>query len=584
MNTMFIDVPDGNKISSAFIVNGIGKIEECVFDNKSKKSLKSNIYLGKITRVEHALQAAFVEYGEERAGFLSFSEIHPDYYQIPIFDKEEIKKKMQQEAIENMNSLEKRTHASEQDENENDLPEDDLDSSYYSKLYKKYNIQEVIKRGQTVLVQVFKNERGNKGASLTTYITIPGMYCVLMPNSPRGIGISKKIDSLEAKRRILNIVKRFNIPYGSSLVVRTAGINVLDSDLERDYRYLQKLWNEIRERAVKSTVPSMIYEESSIIEQFIRDNYDPKTFANIIVNGQESFYKIKNFVGKLILEEEVKVKFYEDVIPMLKKYKIDIKINELLCPRVELKSGGYIIINGTEALTSIDVNSGKAINEKNVEQTALKINTEATYEIARQLKLRNIGGLVVIDFIDMEDPKNKKIIENELRKAFLNDKAKVQFARISIFGLVELSRQRMRSSLQEVLSIQCNHCNGNGVIKAPILIIADILDSIIYSINNNKRLNYNVIQVYCTKEILNIITSDYLNDLNKIEKKYSYLIVFEVNHSIHIDDFVIKISDSPENMKTAQECYSSSVRKRNIAISKNRVSNILNSLFKILRK
>jgi ribonuclease E len=580
---IFIDsLREGNYAIA--IVDKSGNLEEFNFENQGKKTIKSNIYLGKVIRVEHSLQAAFVEYGENRAGFLPFSEIHPDYYQVPLFDREKMKQNLRQEEKDKMLESEKAIHSENDEEDESDNDTDSQD--HYYALYKKYNIQEVVKRGQNVLVQVFRDERGNKGASLTTYISLAGRYCVLMPNSPRGIGISKKIFPYEKRRLILNIVKKFGIAYGTGLVVRTAGVSASEKDLKRDYEYLVELWNSIRAKAVKAQVQSLVHEEHNIVEQTIRDNYDENAISAIIVSGKKCFNSVHDFIKRLIPGEESKVRFYSDRISLFKKYGIEQKLHELLHERVELKSGGYLIINQTEALVAIDVNSGKSTHEKNVEETALKTNLEAASEIARQLRLRNLGGLIVVDFIDMIELKNKKAVEKELKGVFMSDKAKVQFTRISIFGLVEISRQRLRSSLSEMMTVPCDSCHGTGRIKSFGIIAVNILDALVETLQNPKQTKRPVIEITCIKKIADCLISLHINEINDIEKKFNVKIVITQDHFAHNEHFLIKTLNEIGKLETATQLYDSFIKlQASKATSKRRWPHtLLTKIYSKLKK
>lgn len=509
---------DGTYSSSTTIVatNSENKLKEVLMDSSLIKSIRSNIYLGTIIRVEHALQAAFVDFGGDRNGFLPFSDIHPDYYQLPSGDKDAINaeiKKHQDIANEENEKNEK-----EEDEN---IDEEKTSSSY--DIYKRYNIQEVIKRGQNVLVQVYKDERGNKGASLTTYISLPGRYCVFMPNSLSGIGVSRKIVESSERRRIISAVKKFPLAPGMSIVVRTAGENIPEEDLYKDYEYLIKLWNKIRTTTLESKTMSMIYSETGIIKQAIRDMYSKKT-ESIIVQGSDVYEQVLEAINDLSPQDIDKVILYKETTPLFVKHNIDKQLKDLLYERVDLPSGGSIVIQATEALTSIDVNSGKSTAEKNIEDTALKINMEAAIEIARQLKLRDLGGLIVVDFIDMLDIRNRKMVERTLKSAFYNDRAKVQFARISIFGLLELSRQRIRSSINDLSTIPCVACGGCGKVRAVDVVVTNLLKDLSQFISQNKL--YTKFDIQCSPQTTVALKNSRKDDLNKLENKYKVALNF----------------------------------------------------------
>ena len=576
MSKVIVDCTREDNYSIA-IINNQGQLENFSFENSQKKTIKSNIYLGKITRVEYSLQAAFVEYGADRAGFLPFSEIHPNYYQLPIRDKQELANslKTEEDSIKDND---------ENEEEDADIETDNEDSKEKSKnsyrIYKKYNIQEVIKRGQAVLVQVTKDERGNKGASLTTYISLPGRYCVLMPNSPRGIGISKKIFSYEERKKMLNEVKKFNIQSGTGLIIRTAGMKANVEDLKRDYKYLTDLWQEITTKAVHSKVDGRpIYEEVNIVEQVIRDNYESDDKSEIVISGEKGYNNVVKFAKKIMPHELGKIKLYNSRTAIFKKYGIDKKLDELLNPIAMLPSGGYLVINPTEALVSIDVNSGKAIHGKNIEETALATNLEAAKEVARQLRLRNLGGLIVVDFIDMDDPKNRRILERELQKAFLFDKSKVQFARVSQFGLVEISRQRLRSSVAEMLTIKCPHCCGTGLVKAPSVISVDILDNIIENLKDPHFVKREFMEVLACPDVINHLVVANIKEIEEIQKKYNVKIVTTKHHFERNEEYVLRTLDVLGNEITAIELYHAIAAKYEVATQDRRESNKALKLF-----
>ena len=576
MSKVIVDCTREDNYSIA-IINNQGQLENFSFENSQKKTIKSNIYLGKITRVEYSLQAAFVEYGADRAGFLPFSEIHPNYYQLPIRDKQELANslKTEEDSIKDND---------ENEEEDADIETDNEDSKEKSKnsyrIYKKYNIQEVIKRGQAVLVQVTKDERGNKGASLTTYISLPGRYCVLMPNSPRGIGISKKIFSYEERKKMLNEVKKFDIQSGTGLIIRTAGMKANVEDLKRDYKYLTDLWQEITTKAVHSKVDGRpIYEEVNIVEQVIRDNYESDDKSEIVISGEKGYNNVVKFAKKIMPHELGKIKLYNSRTAIFKKYGIDKKLDELLNPIAMLPSGGYLVINPTEALVSIDVNSGKAIHGKNIEETALATNLEAAKEVARQLRLRNLGGLIVVDFIDMDDPKNRRILERELQKAFLFDKSKVQFARVSQFGLVEISRQRLRSSVAEMLTIKCPHCCGTGLVKAPSVISVDILDNIIENLKDPHFVKREFMEVLACPDVINHLVVANIKEIEEKKKKYNVKIVTTKHHFERNEEYVLRTLDVLGNEITAIELYHAIAAKYEVATQDRRESNKALKLF-----
>ncbi len=467
---LYIDAshPDETRV----VLKSENHIEEYEYENKNKLYLKSNIYLGKVTRIEPSLQAAFINYGKERHGFLAFNDIQSDYYQIPHDDKEKLKKEEEnlrlqlKEKSKNVEEIEKNqnpeetlstnTSPSGQEENgatneknkSENLRSDKSDQ--FNELKKKhgirrYKIQEVIKPDQIILVQILKDERGQKGAALTTFISLAGRYSVLMPNTPKGGGISRKIVNSDDRKKIRKILQEIDIPPTMGLIVRTAGLNKTKNELNKDIVNTIKTWEEIKEKTVMSIAPSLVYEEGDVIKRAIRDIYDNET-NNIIVDGNEGYQKAKNFMKFLMPENVKKVKKYRGKIPLFHDAAIEKSLNRIFDATIKLKSGGYIVINPTEALVSIDVNSGQSIRESNIEKTALMTNLEAAEEISRQIKIRDLSGLIVIDFIDMFSFHNRKTVERKLKEKLKDDRARMQFGKISNFGLLEMTRQRLRES------------------------------------------------------------------------------------------------------------------------------------------
>src|SRR5579883_217210 len=442
------------------------RLEDFDFETATKKQLKGNIYLAKVTRVEPSLQAAFVDYGGNRHGFLAFNEIHPDYYRIPVADREallEQERALAERSPEGANGGER----GEGEELET-IGGDDIEEVPARRVRppRPYKIQEVTKRRQIMLVQVVKEERGNKGAALTTYLSLAGRYCVLMPNTPRGGGISRKITNLKDRRRLKSILEEFEIPEGMSVIVRTAGMERSKAEIKRDLEYLMRLWDEIRTVTLQSTAPALIYEEASLIKRSIRDLYD-RDIDEIQVEGEEGYRAAKEFMRMLTPSHAKRVHLYkDDLIPLFHRYQVESQIDGIHSPVVHLKSGGYIVITPTEALVSIDVNSGRATKERNIEETALRTNLEAAEEISRQVRLRDLAGLIVIDFIDMEESRNNAAVERRLKEAMRSDRARIQIGRISAFGLLELSRQRLRPSLVEATMEMCTHCGGTGWVRS----------------------------------------------------------------------------------------------------------------------
>lgn len=484
------------------VLNG-NRLEEFDFESSTKAQIKGNIYLAKVTRVEPSLQAAFVEYGGNRHGFLAFNEIHPDYYRIPVADREALIAEAasargrdddafdtdlddgnhadgdgpseviaeeidQPERWDNQSVSETEgdgDHESNVEDGNGAETEERTDRPRRARRLRSYKIQEVIARRQIMLVQVVKEERGNKGAALTTYISLAGRYCVLMPNTPRGGGVSRKISSVADRKRLKSMLDEFGIPEGMAIIVRTAGMERSKTEVRRDYEYLIRLWDDIRELTLKSTAPAMIHAEGDLIKRAIRDLY-ARDIDEVLVEGDEGYRVAKTFMKMLVPSHAKKVQQYRDVVPLMHRYQVEAQLDAIHSPSVQLKSGGYIVINSTEALVAIDVNSGRATRERDIEETALKTNLEAADEIGRQLRLRDLAGLIVVDFIDMEERRHNGAVEKRIKEAMKLDRARIQVGHISSFGLLELSRQRLRPSLFEASTEICPHCAGTGSIRS----------------------------------------------------------------------------------------------------------------------
>jgi ribonuclease E len=520
------------------VVKG-SRLEEFDMESATRQQLRGNIYLAKVTRVEPSLQAAFIDYGGNRHGFLAFSDIHPDYYQIPIADREALLEQQaaiqaaqdlsEEEAdnvgeasdsadeldVDNQSDVEDHenasweevgtsetddkssgkadalddtqevsfnnesgenlvaTEAAEEGQEDNDDNVSNLTGyegiadldEWRRQLTRRYKIQEVIKRRQILLVQVVKEERGNKGAALTTYLSLAGRYCVLMPNSTRGGGISRKITNSVDRKKLREVIEGLNVPDGMRLIVRTAGQSRNKAEMRRDYEYLLRFWDKIRELTLSSTAPSLIYEDADIIKRSIRDLYT-KDISEILVDGEEGHKSAKSFMKMLMPSHAKRVQPYQDRIPLFQRYRVEEQFSSMHSPTVQLKSGGYIVINPTEALVAVDVNSGRSTRERNIEETAYKTNLEAAEEIARQLRLRDLAGLIVIDFIDMDENRNARRVEKCLKDCLKTDRARIQLGRISNFGLLEMSRQRLRPSLIEASTEVCPLCQGAGVVRS----------------------------------------------------------------------------------------------------------------------
>ncbi|WP_299820216.1 Rne/Rng family ribonuclease [uncultured Roseibium sp.] len=625
-NKMLIDA--GHPEETRVVVVRGNRVEEFDFEAANRKQLRGNIYLAKVTRVEPSLQAAFVEYGGNRHGFLAFSEIHPDYYQIPVADREALlaaeaadrqrddadaeekpKRRRRTRAAKNDSA---ETVASEKvetddaqadagesaadtpddetvegldakaaededaqdadngdqssgDEEEDEAPvrargrgrgggrgrkseedDDDADSDddavesvgaedameevpeRRAPIRKQYKIQEVIKRRQVILVQVVKEERGNKGAALTTYLSLAGRYSVLMPNTARGGGISRKITQPTDRKRLKEIASELEVPEGMGVILRTAGASRTKAEIKRDFEYLMRLWENVRELTLKSSAPSLVYEEGSLVKRSIRDLYN-KDINEVLVAGDEGYREAKDFMRMLMPSHAKNVQPYRDPSPLFIRFGVEPQLDAMFSPQVTLKSGGYIVINQTEALVSIDVNSGKSTREHNIEDTALQTNLEAAEEVTRQLRLRDLAGLVVIDFIDMEESKNNRSVERKLKDCLKNDRARIQVGRISHFGLLEMSRQRIRTGVLESSTTPCPHCQGTGMIRSVESIALHVLRSI--EDNLLKGSSHNLIIRTTTQVALYILNQKRAN-LVDLETR------FAIEIEVHADDAI----------------------------------------------
>lgn len=467
---MLIDAAHAEE-TRVVVVDG-NRIEELDFESQSRKQLRGNIYLAKVTRVEPSLQAAFVEYGGNRHGFLAFNEIHPDYYQIPTADREALMREEAEEEDEAPTPSRKRAAAAESDDedeaqvldDEDDVMEEELERRR-RRLMRRYKIQEVIRRRQIMLIQVVKEERGNKGAALTTYLSLAGRYCVLMPNTARGGGISRKITNAADRKRLKTAAQSLDVPNGMGLIIRTAGAARTKTEIKRDYEYLLRLWESIREKTLSSIAPALIYEEEDLVKRAIRDLFD-KDLDGIVVEGEPGYREAREFMRMIMPSQAKKIVQHKEPTPLFVRYKVEDQLAQLHSPVVPLRSGGYLVINQTEALVAIDVNSGKATRERNIEATALKTNLEAAEEAARQMRLRDLAGLIVIDFIDMDEGKNNRAVEKKLKDCLKDDRARLQMGKISIFGLMEISRQRRRAGVLEGSTHVCEHCQGTGRLRS----------------------------------------------------------------------------------------------------------------------
>jgi len=616
-NKMLIDAahPEETRV---VVVRG-NRVEEFDYESANKKQLRGNIYLAKVTRVEPSLQAAFVDYGGNRHGFLAFNEIHPDYYQIPVADRNLLKEEearevaeqreleaRQEEAAEerrkSRNSRKRRSRRrpnkggelveyiterdgtdylaakqvsetvtidadlveivraddsaplieyetkdieTELDDDENsDVPEtvgaedalEEVPVRPKRRRRKTYRIQEVIRRNQIILIQVVKEERGNKGAALTTYMSLAGRYTVLMPNTARGGGISRKITNIKDRKRLREIANNIDVPEGTGLIVRTAGASRTKAEIKRDFDYLLRLWENIREYTLNSSAPTLIYEEGNLIKRSIRDLYS-KEIDEVLVAGDEAYREAKDFMRLIMPSHAKNVHHYKDQEPLFMRHQVERQLNAMFNPQVKLKSGGYIVINQTEALVAVDVNSGKSTKEFSIEETALKTNLEAAKEVARQLRLRDLAGLIVIDFIDMDERKNNNAVEHMMKNSLKNDRARIQVGHISAFGLLEMSRQRLRTGVLEGSTSECAHCLGTGIIRSTESVALYVLRSVEDALLTGQAQNITV----------NTMTDSALYILNykraylkEIERHYGITVTIIGNSNLHGVDMTIE--------------------------------------------
>jgi ribonuclease E len=628
------------------VVTRGNRIEEFDFESQDKKQLRGNIYLARVTRVEPSLQAAFVEYGGNRHGFLAFNEIHPDYYQIPVADRQALLKaeadaaeaedaeedsaergngrrrrrggkgrgrgRAEQKATESTGtaetdeenlSAESKAEAAEANDDghqedsggpvmaestsadvvseeigtngdetngneEHDAStdsgessgsdehevesvgaEDALDEAQHRRrsMRRTYKIQEVVKRRQILLVQVVKEERGNKGAALTTYLSLAGRYSVLMPNTARGGGISRKITNAQDRKRLKDVVKDLDVPQGMGVILRTAGENRTKAEIKRDYEYLMRLWENVRNLTLQSTAPALVYEEGSLIKRSVRDLYN-KDIDEILVSGDEGYREAKDFMRMLMPSHAKVVQPYRDPTPIFARNGIEAQLDRMLQPQVTLKSGGYIIINQTEALVAIDVNSGRSTKEHSIEDTALQTNLEAADEVARQLRLRDLAGLVVIDFIDMEENRNNRAVEKKLKECLKNDRARIQVGRISHFGLMEMSRQRIRASVLESTMKPCPHCGGTGHVRSDSSTALHVIRGIEEHLLKDSRHHITVRTPTATAlYVLNHKRSS----LVELEERFGLSVAIEADDDVGIQHFAITRGAPAEPRDTA---------------------------------
>ncbi|MDA5193542.1 ribonuclease E/G [Govanella unica] len=545
------------------IVRG-NRVEDFDFEAAAKKQLKGNIYLAKVTRVEPSLQAAFVDYGGNRHGFLAFSEIHPDYYQIPVEDREALLAEEAEMAAYDRDH--DHDHDDDHDDDDNhdahdhdhengDNHEveaivshhDDLSDELLhrpKKLKRRYKIQEVIKRRQVLLIQVVKEERGNKGAALTTYLSLAGRYCVLMPNTLHGGGISRKIANPTDRRKLKSILSDLNMPDGMACIIRTAGLSRTKAEIKRDFDYLERTWDDIRALTMESIAPALIYEEGDLIKRAIRDHYN-KDIEEILVDGEEGYKSAKSFMKLLMPSHSKKIKNYKDRVPLFQRFQVEAQLDSMYNPVVQLRSGGYIVINPTEALVSIDVNSGKSTREHNIEETALRTNLEASEEVARQLRLRDMAGLIVIDFIDMEDRNNARNVERKLKDCLKADRARIQVGKISPFGLMEMSRQRLRPGILEASTHSCPQCEGTGIVRS---VESSALHALRSLEDEGIRGRSAVVHMFLAGPVALYVLNHKRPQIAEIEARYGFQVFIEVDNTLMAPKFRFERDNTPREM------------------------------------
>ena len=592
---LYIDGSHPNE--TRIVLKSQNAIEEYEFEDKNNLNFKNNIYLATVSRVEPSLQAAFINFGRERHGFLAFNDIQSDYYQIPSEDKEKLRiaeekirdslKKKESEAIQENSQNEKST-----DDTENKAKNGDFDDSkenkqknYHEEVkssfgIKRYKIQEVIKPGQVILIQVIKEERGQKGAALTTFISLAGKYMVLMPNTPKGGGISRKIFNSSDREKIRNILNEINISKNMGVIVRTAGANKTKNEIEKDFQNTLKTWENIKEKALNSNAPSLVYEEGDIIKRTLRDTYDNDT-KNVYVEGNEAYQKAKKFMKELMPKNVKNIKKYRGKIPLFFDANIEKELNNIYEPTVKLKSGGYLVINPTEALVSIDINSGQSTKQINIEKTALNTNLEAAEEIAHQIKLRDLSGLIVIDFIDMMNFYNRRTVEKKMRESIRKDRARIQIGRISNFGLLEMTRQRLREgSIKWETQLSLESFSQKIIKKIQHLAFTD---------------KVKIIKSYVPEKVKIYIEINFSEELKYFQKKYLFKIEILSDEKLIIPEYKIdlfnkskKLINSIENIKKISEIKKSTnkivkekkeIKKEKKEIKKKKIKKKLRTLW-----
>jgi len=556
---LYIDASHPNE--TRIVLKSDHSIEEYEFEDKNNLNFKNNIYLATVSRVEPSLQAAFVNFGRDRHGFLAFNDIQSDYYQLPSEDKEKIRiaeekirEELKDKTIEtNQESLQTEVSSSNKDEkndeNENQIEKENKKQEYREKVkssfgIKRYKIQEVIKPGQVILIQVIKEERGQKGAALTTFISLAGKYMVLMPNTPKGGGISRKIFNSSDRQKIRNILNEIEISKSMGVIVRTAGANKTKNEIEKDFQNTLKTWDEIKEKALDSNAPSLVYEEGDIIKRTLRDTYDNDT-KNVYVEGNDAYQKAKKFMKELMPKNVKNIKKYRGKIPLFHFASIEKELNNIYEPTVKLKSGGYLVINPTEALVSIDINSGQSTRQMNIEKTALNTNMEAAEEIAHQIKLRDLSGLIVIDFIDMMNFYNRRIVEKKMRESIRKDRARIQIGRISNFGLLEMTRQRLREgSIKWETQLSLSSFSQKILKKIQHLAFADKVKTI---------------NSYVPEKVKIFIENNLLDELKYFQKKYTFEVKILSNNKFIIPEYKIDLLNKSKKLLNSIENINSIV-------------------------
>ena len=564
---LYIDATHPNEVR-VVLKNG-DHIEDYEYESVNNTLIKNNIYLGKVSRIEPSLQAAFIDFGRERHGFLSFNDIQTDYYQIPQSDLEKIKKeeeKAREELLKESENIENKILEGENNVKINDPveKEEQAEEDEKKKIPKKrYKIQEVIKPNQVILVQVLKDEKGFKGAALSTFISIAGKYIVLMPNTAKGGGISRKIFNPGERKKIRVILNEIEVPKEMGIIVRTAGLNKTKNEINNDLKNLISIWNSIKENAMNAIAPTLIHQESDIIKRSIRDMYDDET-QSIIIEGNEGYQKAKNYMKLMMPKELKKVKKYREKTPLFFRENIEKKLFEIFKSEVKLNSGGYLVINPTEALVSIDVNSGKSIKQKNVENTALDTNLEAAEEIARQIKIRDLSGLIIIDFIDMLNFGNRKQVERKIKESCRSDRARIQVGRISNFGLLEMSRQRLRES-----NVKWSIKLTNESFALKILKMIEIK-----TIENKAK----IINLQINNKISVFINENFKEGLNYFEQKNKVKININSNDKLNLSEFLIeyqlkskKVIEKVENLESLKKVVIENKNKKTNQSSRKKI-------------